>query len=123
MKYELTSWFNGTASWGLRLKPKDREELFSREKHKDCQVVVFLPRKEKDTLRLNSKLTPSFWNTCSEFRFTGAEKEKFKEWLKTDSGGSGWPFGTRRGKPYKYDATITINSKEICVVLRGFQKN
>ena len=81
---ELTVWSGG---FGLGFCHRDRERLLP-EKKNDYHVTVFLPGGEG--LTVYTRITESFWHSCSEIRFTGVEKKMFKEWLKTHGGGLKW---------------------------------
>ena len=104
---ELTAWRGGNSGYGLRMYYNDRDRLFPQKKDRtnDYRVTVFLFG-ANDIMRVRSRITSSFWRTCSEFRLLGREKDIFKTWLKNCGGGLGW----RRGYPHKYDATIKVDT-------------
>ena len=100
-------------TFGLTLKGGDKQEIFPEKENRTCDydVIISLPINGR-AQKVYSRITSSFWSDkgtgCTEFRFSGENGEKFKDWLK-NAGGGLW----NHGEPHKYDATIEVENREI----------
>ena len=106
---KLTSWSNkkrenrANGTLGLKVGRDVRDRICEKfPQNGKIKVVFDVPEEEGGPIE--SKITSGFYKTCPEFRFTGSDGEKFKEWMENYGGGIDW--GHRN--PHKYKSKIEL---------------